>query len=94
MTSEIENEYSGIAEDDAREAGKDTEVFQEYVVREAAGDVEQVVWVVAKVEAADDDGRGVETNVAWLRNVMAVCDFIIVNMINEIAGLSAAKLVD
>lgn len=64
VTSEIENEYSGAAEDDVRKAGKDTEVPQEYVVREAAGDVEQVVWVVAKVEAADDDGRGFVTDVA------------------------------
>jgi hypothetical protein len=38
-------------------------MLEEDVVRDAAG-LEQVIWVVVKVEAAYDDGRGVETNVA------------------------------
>lgn len=38
-------------------------MLEENVVRYAAG-LEQVIWVVVKVEAAYDDGRGVETNVA------------------------------
>ena len=38
-------------------------MFEEDVVRDAAG-LEQVIWVVVKVEATYDDGRGVETYVA------------------------------
>jgi hypothetical protein len=38
-------------------------MLEENVVRDAAG-LEQVIWVVVKVGATYDDGRGVETNVA------------------------------